>query len=228
MGERKLLLQRVKHSTSKRGNNNKKRNILYLPEFIFLSFSENSLFLFICNTGQCQFVLLPSWKNLAHTHTHTFIKKPKQKKFYYIGLCLAIFLLNTISFSLLPPYSDDAISWFALVDAFFQVFEISPKWQLTLLLCGMPPSLVQTVREIITRPPPNLTYEILKGKILKRNTASAESHFRSLMQDELLGDRKPTEFLRCLHELSYSVVENAPLIKKLFFSPDYLLKFKQF
>ena len=91
----------------------------------------------------------------------------------------------------------------------------------------MPPSLAKTVKEIITRPPPDLTYEIHKAEDLKRNIASAESHFRSLMQDEHLGDRKPTEFLRRLHELSDLVAENAPIIKKLFF-PDNILKFKQF
>ena len=125
-----------------------------------------------------------------------------------------------MSFSSLSPYSD-AILWFAQVDAFFQVHEISPERQLTLLLYGMPPSLAKTVREIITRPPPDFTYETLKVEVLKRNTASAESRFCSLMQDEYLGDRKLTEFLRRLHELS----DNAPIIKKLFF-PGYLLKFK--
>ena len=98
-------------------------------------------------------------------------------------------------------YFDDAILWFTQVDAFFHVHEISPGRQLTLLLCGISPSLVKTVREIITKPPPDLTYEILKAEILKRNTASAKSRFRSLMQNEHIGEKKPTEFLRRLHEL---------------------------
>ena len=130
-----------------------------------------------------------------------------------------------MSFSSLPPYSDDAILWFAQVEAFFQVHEISPHRQLPLLICGMLPSLAKTVREIMIKPPPDLTYQTLKAEVSKRNTASAESPFH--MQDEQLGDRKPTEFLRRLHELSDSVAEDAPRIKKLFF-PDYLLKFKQF
>ena len=80
-----------------------------------------------------------------------------------------------MSFSSLPPYSDDAILWFAQVDAFFKMHEISPERQLTLFCCSMPSSLAKTEREILTRPrPPDLTYEILKTEVLKRNTASAE------------------------------------------------------
>ena len=81
-----------------------------------------------------------------------------------------------MSLGTLPPCSDDAILWFAQVDAFFKAYEISPERQLT-LLCGMPPSLAKTAREILTRPSPDLTYEILKAEALKRNTASAESRF---------------------------------------------------
>ena len=52
----------------------------------------------------------------------------------------------------------------------------------------MPAPLAKTVKEIMIRPPPDLTYELLKAEIIKRNTASVESQFRSLMQDESLGD----------------------------------------
>ena len=82
----------------------------------------------------------------------------------------------------------------------------------------MLPSFAKTVKEMLTRPSLDLTYEILKLEVLKRNTASAESRFRLLMQDEHQGDRKPTEFLRPLLELSDMVAENAPMIKRLFFS----------
>ena len=84
-------------------------------------------------------------------------------------------LYIAISWICNTSYSDDATFWFAQVNAFFQVHEILQERHLTLLLCGMPPSLAKTVREIITSPPPDITYQTLKAEVLKRNTASAGS-----------------------------------------------------
>lgn len=74
------------------------------------------------------------------------------------------------------------------------------------------------VHELIANPQPSVTYESLNAEVLKHNTASAESRFRSLMQDERLRDRCPTEFLRWWKELSDSLAENAPIIYKKHFS----------
>ena len=120
---------------------------------------------------------------------------------------------------MLPLYSDNVVLWFAQIDAFFKVHEILPERQLNLISCGMPPSLAKTVKEMLTRPSPDVTYEILKAEVLKRNTTSVESRFRLLIEDEHLGDRKPTEFLRRLLELTDTVTNNAPIIKKIILSP---------
>ncbi|XP_014773505.1 uncharacterized protein LOC106871520 [Octopus bimaculoides] len=78
----------------------------------------------------------------------------------------------------------------------------------------MPAPLARSVRDLITDPHPEATY----AEVLRRNTQSANSKFQTLMKDEHLGDRTPSEFLRRLRELSDTSPEDNSLLRKLLFS----------
>eukprot|EP00106_Octopus_bimaculoides_P007593 XP_014775035.1 PREDICTED: uncharacterized protein LOC106872526 [Octopus bimaculoides] len=82
----------------------------------------------------------------------------------------------------------------------------------------MPSPLARSVKDLITDPHPDATYASIKSEVLCWNIQSVESKFRTLMQDEHLGDRTPFEFLRWLRELSDTPLEDNPLLRKLFFS----------
>ncbi|XP_029635005.1 uncharacterized protein LOC115210542 [Octopus sinensis] len=89
---------------------------------------------------------------------------------------------------------------------------------LNLLYCRMPAPLARLVKDLITDPHPDANYVSVKSEVLRRNTPSAKRKFQTLMQDEHLGSRTPSEFLRRLCELSDTPLENNPLLRKLFFS----------
>ncbi|XP_052824337.1 uncharacterized protein LOC128247918 [Octopus bimaculoides] len=55
-------------------------------------------------------------------------------------------------------------------------------------------------------------------EILRRNSKSAESRFRALLQDENLDDKTPSEFLRRIRELSDDTPADSVFVKKLYFS----------
>ena len=57
----------------------------------------------------------------------------------------------------------------------------------------------------------------MKREILLRTSLSAEKRFPTLVNDELLGDRMPSELLRRMRELADAPTDSA-IIKQLFFS----------
>ncbi|CAI9730252.1 Hypothetical predicted protein [Octopus vulgaris] len=118
----------------------------------------------------------------------------------------------------LPAYSGDVTLWFAQLDAYFSAHAVPHQLQLNLLYCEMPSPLACSVKDLITDPHPDAAYMSIKSKVLCRNTKFAESKFRTLMQDEHLGDRTPSEFLCRLQEISDIPLEDNPLLRKLFFS----------
>lgn len=105
----------------------------------------------------------------------------------------------------------------AHVDSYFCSNKVDPTMQLDILRGDMPPNLARSVRELITSPSEDLTYSSLKSKILKRNTQSEVSRFRSLLASEYLGGRTTTEFLHRLRELYEVSLWHSPLLKKRFF-----------
>ncbi|XP_036359014.1 uncharacterized protein LOC115212127 [Octopus sinensis] len=118
----------------------------------------------------------------------------------------------------LPPYSGDVTLWFAQLDAYFSAHAVPHQQQLNLLYCGMPSPLARSVKDLITDPHPDATYVSMKSEVLRWNTQSAESKFQTLMQDEHLRDRTPSEFLHWLRELSNIPLEDNLLLRKLFSS----------
>lgn len=63
------------------------------------------------------------------------------------------------------------------------------------------------VQDIILHPPAVIPYMRLKGALIERLTSSQESRLHQLLDKEILGDRKPSQFLRHLKGL----VDNVPI-----------------
>lgn len=114
----------------------------------------------------------------------------------------------------LPPFANDISLCFSQLEALYGAYDIPPEHQLSVLYFGLPPS----VRDLITSSDPEATYTSVKAEVLRRNQRSSQIRFMTLMKEEHLGDRSPSEFLRQLRELSDSSVDYSPLLKKIFFS----------
>lgn len=58
------------------------------------------------------------------------------------------------------------------------------------------------IEDIIEGPAERKTYEVLKGELLKRNEVSTLQKSWQRLEDEPMGDCKPSQFLQCLRDLA--------------------------
>eukprot|EP00106_Octopus_bimaculoides_P003445 XP_014770887.1 PREDICTED: uncharacterized protein LOC106869596 [Octopus bimaculoides] len=121
-----------------------------------------------------------------------------------------------MSLTNLLSFTGDVILWFSQLEAHFAAHAVPSQRQLNLLFCSIPAPLATSVKDVITDPHPDATYKVIKAEVLRQNTKSTESKFKQLMQDEELGDRTPSQFLRHLCKFSDTTEENS-LLRKLFF-----------
>ncbi|XP_014774253.1 uncharacterized protein LOC106871977 [Octopus bimaculoides] len=118
----------------------------------------------------------------------------------------------------LPQYHGDAKMWFSQLESFISSNIHSAQSKLHITLTDIPSPVALSVRDMITRTPPDMMYKTFKAEVLQHNSPSAESKFRTLLQDEHLRDRTPTQFLRQIRELLDSSYEGQAFVKQLFFS----------
>ena len=94
---------------------------------------------------------------------------------------------------------------------------VTEQRQLPILLSAFPVSLTPVIKNLITKTPLNSTYDSIKREVLLRRSLSAEKRFQTLVNDELLGDRIPSELLRRMREQA-DVPAYSAIIKQIFFS----------
>lgn len=119
----------------------------------------------------------------------------------------------------LPAFAGDVRVWFAQMESYFVANNITTeKRQLHILFSAFPASLMPVIKDVITDPPPGSTYESVKREVLHRTSLSAEKRFQTLVNDEHLGDRTPSQLLRRMRELAEDAPPDSALLKQLFFS----------
>lgn len=104
----------------------------------------------------------------------------------------------------LPPFwPDHPDVWFAQVEAQFKIAGITADETKYGYVAGhLDSRWAQEVRDILVNPPVNERYEYLKTELIRRLSESAEKRVRKLINEEVLGDRTPSQFLRHLRSLS--------------------------
>lgn len=104
----------------------------------------------------------------------------------------------------IPPFwPEDPEVWFAQIEGQFAIAGITvDTTKFYYITSNLEPQYARHVSDIIKKPPDDGKYEKLKAELIKRLSVSQEAKLKQLLNDEVLGDRKPSEFLRHLQKLA--------------------------
>lgn len=97
----------------------------------------------------------------------------------------------------LPHFNkSDPILWFIQAEEQFILFNIRDEnTKYSLIVAALPPEISCEVRDVLLQRPVNAPYSTLKSRLLQRLTSSFDERIQRLLQEETLGDRRPTQLL---------------------------------
>ena len=102
-----------------------------------------------------------------------------------------------------PSCPDRPALWFAQIEGQFVLSGItSDSTKFYYILAQLEREYAVEVEDIISNPPAQNKYEVLKQELIKRLSASKEQKVRQLLDHEVLGNRKPSQFIRHLQHLT--------------------------
>jgi hypothetical protein len=119
----------------------------------------------------------------------------------------------------IPPFwPTDPELWFAQIETQFALARITSDETKFYHVCGnLEAKYAAEVRDVLTNPPADGKYVKLKSELIKRLTSTQEQKTKKLLEQEELGDRNPSQFLRHLRTLAGTLVPD-PLLKSLWLS----------
>ncbi|KFD64488.1 hypothetical protein M514_10814, partial [Trichuris suis] len=116
----------------------------------------------------------------------------------------------------LPPFWPDRPAlWFAQVEAQFTLAGITQDaTKFAYVVSQLESRYAAEVEDIIVNPPPTDAYTRLRNELIRRVSVSEEQRVRQLLT-EVLGERKPSQFLRHLRSLAGPTVVQDSLLRTL-------------
>ena len=118
----------------------------------------------------------------------------------------------------LPSFwPSDVELWFSLCEAEFDACGITrQESRFGHIARTLPPEVAQEVRDLIVTRPATDPYDALKAAVIKRTSVSEQRRLRELLNDEELGDRKPSQLLRRMQQLLGPRKFDEVLLRQLF------------
>lgn len=118
---------------------------------------------------------------------------------------------NRVTLSVATPLPEfnpsDPEIWFTMVELQFTSESVSDHAKRYLsVLKALPRRYSSEVRDIIVQPVDDHSYERLKEGLIKRLSTSQEEKTKQLLQQEQMGDDKPSHFLRRLQNLAGTAI----------------------
>lgn len=109
-----------------------------------------------------------------------------------------------------PFIPSDPELWFMMLDANFAAADItSDIKKYAILINSLPSQYATQIKDLLVSA--NNSYASIKPEIIKRFGESQEAKLRKLLEQEDIGDRKPTQFLRHIKELAGTSVPESLL-----------------
>ncbi|XP_020298614.1 uncharacterized protein LOC109862862 [Pseudomyrmex gracilis] len=106
-------------------------------------------------------------------------------------------------------WPEDPEIWFAQVESQFALCGVKEdEAKYAYVLSKLEPKQAREVKDVITQPPTGSKYPTVKKALIQRLTDSQENRIRQLLEQEELGDRRPSQFLRHLKTLAGTTVSD--------------------
>lgn len=117
----------------------------------------------------------------------------------------------------LPPFwQDRPATWFAQVESQFNIAGITTdQTKYDHVVAQLDSRIVGEVEDIVTQPPLRDKYLTLKAELIRRLSSSEEQRLRQLINEEELGDRRPSQFLRHLKSLAGTTLSDENILRQL-------------
>lgn len=126
--------------------------------------------------------------------------------------------IHRVALKIPPFWAEEPMLWFAQIESQFAVGGITQDaTKYAYVLANIETKYAKEIREIIINPPANNKYEKIKETLIRRLSLSPEQQTRQLLEQEEMGDRKPSQFLRHLRSFSNSAISEQ-LLRTLWLS----------
>lgn len=110
--------------------------------------------------------------------------------------------IKVVGIKIAPFWKTNPDVWFMQLEAQFRSHGIvKQEAKFDYVAGNIDAEIAGEVADIIRNPPDIDPYNCLKTAIINRTTVSDRKKFQQLLSQEELGDRKPSQFLRKLHQL---------------------------
>lgn len=120
--------------------------------------------------------------------------------------------ISRVAIRVPPFWPADPALWFAQLEGQFLINGIvRDDTKYGYVIGNLEAKYASEVKDIIIAPPETDKYDRLKQELIARLSATQEQKTRQLLEREELGDRKPSQFLRCLRDLGGDTISETLL-----------------
>lgn len=118
---------------------------------------------------------------------------------------------STLTISKQPRFPEfnaaDPELWFSIAERYFEALGLNDsRKQYLSVLSAIPTRYANEVRDILMQPLGEEPYKNLKENLVKRLSSSQDEKTRELLENVVMGDEKPSQFLRRLQALAGTAI----------------------
>ena len=113
--------------------------------------------------------------------------------------------------------SADPALWFAQAEAQFATRHITTEiTKFRYIVASLSPEVATEVRDILIDAPPAQPYTTLRTALIAGVGVTEDAHLQQLLEDEQLGDRRPSQLLRRIRQLLGTATMDDAILRRLF------------